>query len=169
MTPAELRTEIETGSLAAALADFVPGGNKHTSGEGGLSWAACIAARLNAATQRGPVPIEELAAYCCKAGVTGGVLAMIEIPIGSNIVDGVPMTLPIKGLLHTVLTLIRDDYRLTTADVDDTDFVTACDGLVSLGIMTGQQKTEVIALGDNRLGRVPGVTESDVTMAFSES
>lgn len=117
-----------------------------------------MAAELNAPTERGPVPIEEVAAYCCRGGITGGVMAAIEIPIGTN-----GMTVQAKAMLHTVLTLIQLDYRLSTADVDDAAFGAACDGLVSMGIMTGDQKTDLLALGANRTGKAFAVLGRDCT------
>eukprot|EP01136_Pigoraptor_vietnamica_P015876 Opistho-1_new@59491 len=80
-------------------------------------------------------------------------MALIEIPIGAEITAGVTMTLAAKTLLHTVLTLIQLDYRLTTADLDDPAFGLAVDGLVGLGVMTADQRSEVIALGEGRVGR----------------
>ena len=55
MTPAQLKTEIQTGPLAAALAPLVAAGND-----------VGVAALLNARTLRGLVPILEMARYCAK-------------------------------------------------------------------------------------------------------
>lgn len=167
MTSQELKDEILSGSLSAQCAPFIPGGNKNTTGENGLCSATNIVNILKAKTQRGFVPIEELAAFCCVTGITGGVMALIEVPLGTDIAPGFPMTMQIKGMLHTVLTLIQLDYRLTEADVDNPAFLAACDGLVGLGIMTSQNKTDVLALAQNRTGKVPQVTEAEVIAALS--
>lgn len=167
MTAEQLREEILNGTLAAQCAPFITGGAKHLTGEDGLCSAANIVKVLTAKTQRGFVPIEELAAFCCVNGITGGVMGLIEIPIGTEIAPGVTMTMQIKGMLHTVLTLIQLDYRLTEADVDNAAFIAACDGLISLGVMTSQNKTDILALAQNRAAKVPNVTEAEVTAALS--
>lgn len=91
---------------------------------------------------RGPVPINELSAFCIKYGVVGACEAAAwhsESPI------------QLKALCFTVLSLVRDDYRLETADVDDPNFVGACDLLVSNRLMAPEVKAGIIALGDNRV------------------
>ncbi len=112
-----------------------------------------MAALLNAKTERGPVPIRELSSLCLAVGLTGGVLALVEIPVGDDIASGVPMTLATKGMLHKVLTLIQTDYRLETADCDDPTFAAGCDGLIALGVIDADAKAALLALGNNRLGK----------------
>lgn len=142
-TPAELRSEIETGPLAATLA---------------TSWAAGDDVEtlrlLSVKRYPGPVPLDELSAYCLAASITGAVQALDEIRVGEEIMAGVPMTLPMKGLLKTVLTLVQTDFRLTTADVKLPAFAAAMDGLISLGAATAEDKAALIAMGDNRHSRL---------------
>lgn len=113
---------------------------------------AGIASTLNTQNQRGEVPIVELARYCAK-GITGTVQALNEIAIGANIAAGVPMTVPIKSALHTVLNLVQTDFRLEYCDTDDAAFGSVCDLLVSLGVMQSSDKAAMLALGDNRQSR----------------
>lgn len=161
-TPQQLHDEITTGPLATTLAPLVTAGND-----------AAIADSLNAKSYAGYVPISELAAYCCKQGITGGVMALMEIPIGAT--DNPPTSLSVttKGMLHTVMTLVQIDFRLEWADVNDTAFLSALDGLISLGVMTSTQKAAVIALGNNRQSRAEvafgwgtAVSLSDVSEAL---
>ncbi len=139
MDYAALHTEIASGPLAGTLAPLVLDAQDQA-----------IADILNVRTRRGPVPIAELSSFCIVNGITGAVLALVEIPIGTNIVSGVPMTLQIKGLLHTVRTLIQADFRLETADVDSSAFAGAVAGLIDLGIMSTDQGTAMTALAENR-------------------
>jgi len=121
----------------------------------GLGYSAHVAARqdsqlaamLNAKAFRGPVPIRELSSYCIRTGVIGAVEAVAYEPTSETI------PLALKALCHTVLTLIRDDYRLETVDVDDPGFGPACDGLVAAGLMTTQNKADIMALADGRSSR----------------
>lgn len=162
MTPAELRTEILAGPLAAELAPLVAAGD-----------ATGVAAALNAKAIRGYVPIEALAAYCCERGITGGVMALLEIPIGGETTAGVLMDVRTKGMLHTVMTLVQLDYRLEWVDVDKPAFVAACDGCIALGVMTGQHKADVLAMAANRqrraevaFGSGTSVSHEDVGLAL---
>lgn len=160
MTPTELRAEIESGPLAATLAPLVAAGSD--AGAAGL---------LNARVYPGPVPIAELSGYCARHGITGAVMALLEIPVGSEIATGVAMTLQIKGLLHTVLTLIQLDFRLETADVNDPAFGAGLVAMRQLGVMNSDQAAAILALRDNRLSRAEiafgrGVAASDVAAAF---
>lgn len=111
------------------------------------------ASLLNAKTLRGFVPITELASYCAKNGITGAVMALLEVPLGGTDSPPASLTVQTKGVLHTVLSLIQIDFRLNAADADDPSFVAACDALVALGAMTAQQKTDVLALGEARRSR----------------
>lgn len=136
LTPAErtaLLAEIGSGPLAAQLAPLMANAN---------DWA--VADLLNTPTERGPVPIVELSAYCTVNGITGGVEAVANTSTAPT---------ELRGLCHTVLSLIRDDYRLTTADVDTVAFGAGCDGLIESGLMTSDQKTAILALAANRRGR----------------
>jgi hypothetical protein len=111
-----------------------------------------IADILNVQSQRGYVPIVEMARYCAR-GITGTIQALNEIPLGTDIAPGVPMTVQIKAGLHTVLNLVQIDFRLEACDTDDAAFSSICDLLVSLGAMASQDKTNLQALGDNRQSR----------------
>jgi hypothetical protein len=131
-----LRTEILDDPAGLGYASRVAAGDD-----------AGIAALLNARTGRGPVPIEVLSAYCTAEGITGAIEAVAYEPTGAGI------TLQLKGLCRNVLTLVRDDYRLTTCDVDHPNFAAGCDGLVAAGLMTAGQKVAILALAENRRGR----------------
>jgi hypothetical protein len=111
-----------------------------------------IADALNVSDQRGYVPIVEMARYCSK-GITGGIQAINEIALGADIAPGFPMTVQIKAALHTVLNLVQMDFRLESCDTDDPAFGPICDLLIQLGIMGSQDKTNLIALGANRMSR----------------
>jgi hypothetical protein len=116
-------------------------------------WQTC-ADLLNAKTLRGYITIRELSAYCVTRGITGGVLALDTIPVGTDIAPETPMTMEIKGMLKTVITLIQDDYRLEEVDTDDAAFDQVTGGLQSLGLMTAEQTAELKAMGDNRASLV---------------
>lgn len=130
MTPAELR------SLILGLAADHPARVAFAEARD-VDCAAALAVPVG----RGPVPISELSAYCVKAGIVGGCEAAAW---------DADTPLPVKGLCFTVLSLVRDDYRLTTADVDDPAFGYACDGMIQAGLMTEEQKTAILALGASR-------------------
>lgn len=141
-TPQQIRAELDADPLSLGYAPLVAVGND-----------TATAALLNAKAYRGPVPIGELSAACLALGLTGGVLALLEIPIGSDIAPGATMTLQTKGLLHQMLTLIQTDYRLESADVDDPKFAPGCDALIALGVIDAAGKTALLALGANRRSR----------------
>lgn len=141
-TPQQIRAELDADPLALGYAAPVAAGNDDAT-----------AAMINAKNYRGPVPIRELSASCLALGVTGGVLALVEIPIGSEISPGVPMTMATKAALHKILTLIQTDYRLETADCDDPSFASGCDGLIALGVIGAGDKAALMALGENRRSR----------------
>jgi len=130
MTPAELRT------LILGLAADHPARVAFEQARD-VDCAAALAVPVN----RGPVPIAELSAYCVGTGIVGACEAAAYD-------DATP--LQVKGLCFTVLSLVRDDYRLTTADVDDSAFGGACDGMIASGLMTTEQKTAILALGASR-------------------
>ena len=137
-----LRTEITAGPKAAILAPLYADGND-----------VGVADELNKLDIRGVVPIVEMSRYCAK-GITGGVQAMLGIPIGTDIAPGTPMTLQIAGALHTVMNIVQEDFRLEGCDVDDPAFAGVVDGiLIPFGIMTGADKTALLALGNNRQSR----------------
>lgn len=142
MTPTELKTEIESGPLATTLA---------------ASWAAGndteTARLLNVRDRPGLVPIRELSAYCLTAGITGGVLALDSMPVGADLGGGATLTMQIKGLLKTVVTLVQDDYRMEEADVLGAAFSGAVDGLIALGLAAAGDKTALQAMAQNRNSR----------------
>lgn len=103
-----------------------------------------LAALLNEKTERGPIPISELASYCVRNGLTGKFeLAAVK---EANPDD-------LRSLCFNVLTILRDDYRLTTADMDDAGMTAALDGLVAAELITSTHKTTLLALGANRRGK----------------
>jgi hypothetical protein len=107
-----------------------------------------MAAVLNKPDQPGLVPIVELARYCAK-GITGGVQAALETPIGTG-----GMTAQAKGALHTVMNLVQNDFRMEFCDTSDPAFTSTIDGvLIPMGIMTAADKANLIALGNNRISR----------------
>jgi hypothetical protein len=136
MDDTALRSEILDDPAGLGFAPLVAAGND-----------AEIAARLHAKRYRGPVPIEALSAYCTDEGITGAIEAVAYEPTGGAI------TLELKGLCRNVLTLVRDDYRLKTCDVDHPNFGAGCDGLIVAGLMTEVQKAAILALAENRRGR----------------
>lgn len=136
------------------------------------AWASgddvALCSIINAANYRGPVPISEIAAYCCTNGITGGIKAHLSIPVGAT--DNPPTTLSLQtlGALHTVLSLVEIDFRLNWCDTDDPKFGQICGLLISLGIMVAADQTALIALGNNRRSRAmvlwgDGVTGPTIT------
>jgi len=100
-----------------------------------------------------------MARYCAK-GITGGVQAALEIPVGTN-----GMTIQAKGALHTVMNLVQQDFRMESCDVDDPQFSAVCDGvLIPFGIMTATDKVNILALGNNRQSRVEFLFGQQVSM-----
>jgi len=137
-----LRTEITAGPKAAILAPLYAAGND-----------TGVAAELNKLDIRGVVPIVEMARYCSE-GITGGVQALLSIPIGTDIAPGTPMTLKIAGALHTVMNIMYKHTRLEECDVDNPAFSAVVDFvLVPFGIMTAADKVALLALGNNRQSR----------------
>jgi hypothetical protein len=130
---AALRTELTTDPLNLGYAPLLAVAN---------DWA--IADLLNAKQYRGPVPLRELSAYCVTQGILGACEAVATDT--QNPVE-------LRGLCHTVLTLIRDDFRLETADVDAAAFGAAADALIGVGIMSAGQKTAMLAMAANRASR----------------
>lgn len=137
MDSAALRTELLNDPLNLGYAPFMAVAN---------DWA--LADLLNAKAYRGPVPLRVLSAYCVGIGVIGGCEA---------VADDTSNPVRVRGLCRTVVTLIRDDYRLETADVDDPAFGAAADGLVGLGLMTIEQKAGMLGLAESRASRAEKV------------
>jgi len=130
---AALRTELTTDPLNLGYAPLLAIAN---------DWA--IADILNTKAYRGPVPLRELSAYC----VTQGILGACEA-VATDTANPVEL----RGLCHTVLTLIRDDFRLETADVDAAAFDYAATQLVNASLLTSEQKAAMLALAANRASR----------------
>ena len=157
-----LLAEITSGPLAAELAPLVAAGDD-----------AGVAAVLNRADRayRRPVDIQTLAGFCAGAGVTGPVMSLVAVPIGTDISPGNPMTLQIKSGLNTVMTIIQNDYRLTTADLDNPAVTPVLDLLSALGILTTGSRAAMVGLQAAsrsraaELGR-PAVTANDVSAAY---
>lgn len=124
-----------------------------------------VADLLNLKQYRGLVPLREFAAACLQLNLTGGVLALLEIPIGAEIAPGVTMTIPTKAMLHQVITLVQNDYRLEVANVDDPQFGPACDGLIAMGLLTSEGKSTLIALGNNRSSRASVLWGEDAAVS----
>ena len=158
MTDAQLKAEIESGPLSATLAAPWAAGNDTET-----------ARILNVKDRPGLVPLDELSAYCLAANVTGGVQALDSLPVGTDLGGGATMTLQIKGMLKTVLTLMLTDFRLTYADVLLPAFGAACDGLIALGVMVAADKTALLAMSANRDSRASqlgwSVTHTNVAAA----
>ena len=161
-TPQQVLAEITSGPLAAELAPLVTAGND-----------AGVAAVLNRAdrTFRRPVEIQTLSGFCAGAGITGPVMAMVAIPIGADISAGNPMTLQVKSGLNTVMTIIQNDYRLTTADLDNAAVTPVLDLLSALGILTAPVRAAMMGLQAATRSRAaelgwPAVTPNDVSAAY---
>lgn len=156
-TPTQIKTEITTGPLAAALV---------------ASWAAAAdqttADLLNAKTLRGPVSIREMSAYCVTRGITGGVLAWDALPVADLPGADLPAKLQTKGLLKTICTLIQDDYRLETADLDDPSAAGMLDGLQALGVLSADHRAGLLALGANRRSRAEAAWGDGVTVSATQ-
>lgn len=159
-TLAQIKTELTTDPEGLGYAAL---GGRHNE----------VAALLNMKQYRGSVPLQRFAEECLQINLTGGVLAILEIPIGQEIAPSVPMDVETKGLLHQVITLVQNDYRLEFADVDDVKFGPACDGLIALGIIDAPGKARLLALGDNRQSRAEvlwgfgfAVSAADVSDAY---
>jgi hypothetical protein len=159
-TPLELKGELLSDPLALGYAAM---GGRHNA----------VADLLNTKVYRGPVPLQEFASTCLQINLTGGVLAILEVPLGAEIAPGVPMDITTKGLLYQVMTLVQNDYRLQWADVDDPKFGPACDGLIALGIIDSAGKAALVALGSNRQSRAEivwgfgtAVSAADVSEAY---
>lgn len=163
-TPTELRAEIidDPGGLGYA-ASWTVGDD------------SSVAAIINAPTRPGAVPIEVLASYCVTRGITGTVLALDSLSIGQTISPGVTMTLEIKALLKSILTVIQIDYRLTSAEMNNPATGQMLDGAKALGIITSAQYAEILALANNRYSRAQelwgagaSISDADVARARRE-
>lgn len=155
-TPQQLLAELDADPLGIGYAAPLALGDD-----------TALANLLNARAYRGPVPIAEVAALCCTGGISGGIKAFLEVPIGATDDPPASLSLPTKGVLHNILTLIQIDFRLSTCDTDDPALGYGCDVLISLGVMSAPQKAALLSLGDNRRSRAEvlwgvGVAESDV-------
>lgn len=111
------------------------------------------AAILNVRTQRGPVPLVEVSSFALQTGLMGAVQALDSLPVGTVIdqQSGVTVTLQIKGLLRSVISMIQDTSRLTVGHLDDADGTAMLDGLQSLGVLTADNRAALLSLADNRL------------------
>ena len=132
-TPQELFAEIESGLLAADLAPLVASRDFNA-----------VAVALNAPTRPGPVPIVEVSGYCVRQGVTGAIKAAL---------DDAATPQPIRVVCHITLTLIEQDYRLTTLDVTDPAFGQVTGGLIAGQLMTAEQREALAAMAANRQSR----------------
>ena len=146
-----LQSEITSDPLSIGYAPFISSGNDQA-----------IADLLNQKQYRGPVPISELSSYC----LTNGLIGTLQVACQAT---GVPDQ--IKGLCITVTTLLKNDYRLSTCDTDNVAFMTICDALISSSLMSSQNKTDIIAMGNNRLSRSEvlfgiGLSNSDISFAL---
>lgn len=151
MDPAALASEITNDPAARGYAAHVAAGSD-----------AGVASLLNAKTERGPVPIIDVSAYCTTRGITGALEAVAHDPA---------QPVELRALCFSSLSILRNDLRLNTADMDDP----ACDamlgGLVSAGLITPPQRGEIVALGAGRRSRAEllfgvGVTQADVSKAL---
>jgi hypothetical protein len=148
-----LNTELTTDPLDLGYSAHIASGNDQA-----------LADLLNTKQFRGPVPIVEVSSYC----VVNGIIGACEIAAYDPAVPA-----QIRGVCITVTTLLRDDFRLTTCDVDDPAFGMACDALLAAGIISAQQKTHMMLLAENRVSRAEGlfgesvhVTNSDISFAL---
>lgn len=107
---------------------------------------AAVAALLNAKSYRGPVPIVELSAAALAFGLIGKCEVALYTP-------ATPETLDLCRLCSQTLTLLRDDYRLTTADVDDPDLAAGLDAFVAIGWLTSDQRAYLAGLAAGRASR----------------
>jgi hypothetical protein len=121
------------------------------------------AAILNRVDRVGPVPTEEVVSYFLIKGITGYVLASVEIPIGTELFPGVDMTFEVKSTLRTIESVITENFYSPTVSVTDTLFNYVCDNLISILLMTTQQKAELQTLANNRISRSEEVWEQPVT------
>lgn len=128
----QLKAALEAEPLRTELASLLEVAN---------DWA--VADMLNAPTERGPVSIGEVAAYCLNNGIVG---------LAKATADESTTPLSDRALCHTLLEFLSKDRWLETADLDDPRFVAACDGLIQIGIMTAQHKSDLLALANNRQG-----------------
>ncbi len=117
---------------------------------------ADVAALLNAKNQRGPVPIREISAIALESGLYGQCEVQIRKAITTE-------TEAIHRLAFDTLTLLRDDYRLESADVDTTRFQTGLAGYVALEWMTQANADAITALGANRRSKAEKDLGRDVT------
>lgn len=142
-TPAALLAEIQSGPLAAALAPLVAAGNDRA-----------VADALNAKTLAGYVPIAEVSAPCLKFGLTGKLEFWMYVYAFKTAHGTAQAGETAMGVACSqALTLLRDDYRLTGADVADEDFVAAMNAFKAAGWLTDTQVGYLTSLGGGRASR----------------
>ncbi len=123
-----------------------------------------IAANLNTKDQRGLVPIRELSSACLLAGLTGRLDFMyLSLAHKAALGTATEQEQAIGVGCAEALSLIRDDYRLETADIDSVRFQTALATFVLLGWLTEEQKDDIVALGANRRSRAELALGRDCT------
>lgn len=150
-TPQQLLTEMQTGPLAATIAPLIAAGND-----------AGIAMLLNTRAYRGYVPIVELSAFCTKIGLTGAAEVYATEPTSPT------NPIEFKILCRTVLTILRDDYRLSVADVDDPAFVSATNTLVAAGLLSAANRDAIVAMAENHHSRAEVVWGLDTFITATE-
>lgn len=81
--------------------------------------------------------IATLSAVCLKFGLTGRCeVALLDSATPAEV----------RVLASNTLTLLRDDYRLQSADVLDPDFIAGLDAFVGLGWLSEAQKAVILSL-----------------------
>lgn len=132
-TPAALADEIANGPLAESLAPLVAAGRD-----------ADVAAALNVKQYAGPVPIVEVSSLFINEGITG----LLKAALDNSETPGM-----VRVLCHLALTLVEQDYRLTTCDTAAPQFATVAGGLVVAGLMTQTQVDTLVGMSANRSSR----------------
>lgn len=148
----EIVDEILHGSLADEISSYWSSADDERT-----------AAILNRIDRIGPVPTEEVTSYFLLNGITGYILSLTEIPIGTEVFPGIEMTLEIKSSLRTVESILTENFYSETISVTNDLFDYVCDNLISIYVMTEQNKIELQALANNRISRSEEVWEQSVT------
>lgn len=136
---AALRAELLNDPDEMGYADYLP-----SEGNPDNAQDFEIERIINEKRFRGPVPIIDLSAYCTIEGITG----LIEATAHDQ-----ESTKQVRTLMFSVLSILRDDLRLNTADLDSPAFGYMTGGLIGLGIMSEEQRDALYALGENRRSR----------------